>query len=426
VFDQLTRRAWPLLTTVLLLASGMAFSLFWAPVVRHHSYWVIPGDIWGTYRSAHFIGWGYLGGVYSAGTGLVTFPGILLAFAPIAMLTGALGLSESFPKTLAHPTAWLALGPAELVLSAVALFATDALAERLGVSWRRRAVLCLAEGAFLWNVSAGWGHPEDAVAVGLALYALLLGLDGRWTGSGWLFGAAMATQPLVVLMLPILLAMAGRQRAIGMLTRSLLPVGALMATPLIAQFHPTIHAVMDQPNFPFVDHATPWTSLAPRLAGSGKSLAVAGGPGRLLALVLACGLGIGARRWRGDPRMLVWAAALAMALRCFTESVMDSFYVWPVLAIALIVVAEESWLRLVCVGLLAMSLTVVSNWRLGELPWWGLVTGGLVLVLAGGITRRRPVTFLSSGADHVPMTDEDAKSAFRIGTRAPELVGASR
>ena len=41
-----------------------------------------------------------------------------------------------------------------------------------------------------------WGHPEDAVAVGFALYALVFALDGRWTGAGWLFGAALATQPL--------------------------------------------------------------------------------------------------------------------------------------------------------------------------------------------------------------------------------------
>src|ERR1700689_1558611 len=155
---RLRRRAWPLAMTVAFVVTGMAFSLFWAPVVRHQSYWLTPGDLWGTYRAAHFVGWGDLGGVYGSGTALVTFPGILLVLAPLAMLTGALGLTESFPRFVTHPSAWLALGPASYLLGAFALFACDALAERLGVSRGRRAVLCAAEAVALWNVVVIWGH----------------------------------------------------------------------------------------------------------------------------------------------------------------------------------------------------------------------------------------------------------------------------
>src|SRR5580658_8866105 len=120
--SRLRRRAWPLAVTIAFVVTGMAYSLFWAPVVRHHPYWVTPGDLWATYRAAHWVGWGDLGGIYGAGTALVTFPGILLVLAPVAMLTGALGMSESFPKFLAHPTSWLVLGPYEMLLSAIALF----------------------------------------------------------------------------------------------------------------------------------------------------------------------------------------------------------------------------------------------------------------------------------------------------------------
>jgi hypothetical protein len=188
---RLRRRALPLAVTLAFVVIGMSFSLFWAPVVRHHQYWITPGDLWGTYRAAHFVGWGDLGGVYGSGTALVTFPGILLVLAPVAMLTGALGLSESFPRFLPHPSAWLVLGPFEMILSAVALFACDALAERLGVG--RGATCCPLPGrsaVLLWNVAVIWGHPEDALAVGLALYSLVFAFDGRWTGAGWLFGAA--------------------------------------------------------------------------------------------------------------------------------------------------------------------------------------------------------------------------------------------
>jgi hypothetical protein len=378
---RLRRRAWPLAVTVAFVLAGMAFSLFWAPVVRHHPYWLMPGDLWSTYRAAHWVGWGDLGGVYGSGTALVTFPGILLLLAPVAMLTGALGLTEAFPKFVPHPTAWFALGPAALLLSAVAVFACDALAERLGVSRGRRAVLCVVEAAILWNVTVIWGHPEDAVAVGLAIYALVFALDGRWTGAGWLFGAAMATQPLVVLMLPVLLALAGRGRIVSLAVRSAAPAVAVVLTPLISQFHETTHALLDQPNFPNLDHATPWTTLAPVLGGSGRNLAVAAGPGRIVALVLACGLGWWARRWRHRPDLMVWAAALALALRCFTESVLVAFYIWPALAIGLVVAARAGRVRLVAAMAVAVGTTVVAQSHLGELPWWSIVTLGIVAMV---------------------------------------------
>ena len=75
----------------------MAYCLLWAPVVRHTHSWVVPWDIWGAFRSAQFIGWGDLGNVYGAGTGLVTFPGILLLFAPVAMLAGRLRHDRELP-----------------------------------------------------------------------------------------------------------------------------------------------------------------------------------------------------------------------------------------------------------------------------------------------------------------------------------------
>jgi len=413
--SHLRRRAWPVAVTALSLATGMAFCLLWAPVVRHTHIWLVPWDIWGAYRSAHFIGWGDLGNVYGAGTGLVTFPGVLLLLAPIAMLTGTFGMSENFPFILAHPTAWLVLGPYEILISCSALFACDALAERLGVGRGRRRLLCVAEGVVLWNVSVMWGHPEDALAVALAIYALVLALDGRWSMSGWLFGAAVATQPVVVLMLPVMLALAGRNRALPLLVRASLPAVLLLGTPLAAEFHVTVRALVDQPNFPNIDHRTPWTSLAPRLGGSGLGLSVAAGPGRVVAIILACVTGWMARRWRDRPEMIVLAAALTLALRCFTESVMVSFYVWPVLAIGLVVVMRGSSWRWAVGIAAAVAVTVCSDSHLGEWAWWGFVNGGIIVLLATGIPSRlrRPLPITTTVADAAPARDHP-----------PELVGA--
>jgi len=316
---RLSNRRWPCAATVALVTIGMAYTLWWAPIVRHQQYFIVPGDIWGTFRAAHVIAWGDIGGIYAAGTALVSFPAFLLVLAPVTMITSAFGMTEDFPYYPPHPTAWYVLGPFEILVSCVALFACDALAQRLGAVGWRRPVLAFAGAAALWNVSVMWGHPEDALAVGLALYALVLAIDGRWTGAGWLFGAAVATQPLVILMLPVLIAMAGKRNAAGLLMRSILPAVLLLVAPLYAEFHITAKAILDQPNYPGVDHATPWTALAPHVSGHGKGVAVAAGPGRILALVLACGLGWVARRWRDRPELLVWAACVALTLRCLTE-----------------------------------------------------------------------------------------------------------
>ena len=284
--------------------------------------------------------------------------------------------------------AWYVLGPFEMLVSCVALFACDALAQRLGVSQARRVFMCVAEAVALWNVSVMWGHPEDALAVGLAVYALVFALDGRWTGAGWLFGAAVATQPLVLLMLPVLVGMAGRENAVKVIARSIVPAVAVVLTPLVANFHATAHALLEQPNFPNIDHVTPWTSLAPVVAGSGKGLEVAAGPGRVVALVLACGLGFVATRWRERPDVLVWAACAALTLRCLTESVMDPFYIWPPIAIALVVAARSSAWRFAAVAVVACASTAVSNWHLGEWLWWGIVTGIVVFIVTVSVPQK--------------------------------------
>jgi hypothetical protein len=264
-------------------------------------------------------------------------------------------------------------------------------------------------------VSVLWGHPEDALAVALAVYALVLALDGRWSGAGWLFGAAVVTQPVVVLALPVILALAGKDRVLPFLVRVSVPSVLLLAAPLAAEFHATAHALLDQPNFPNIDHRTPWTFFAPRLGGSGQHLAVAAGPGRIVALALACAVGWRARQWRDRPDLLALAMAFALALRCFTESVMVAFYVWPALAIGLVVAMRAAPRRRAWGITAAVAVTVCSEIHLAEWPWWGIVNGGIVVVLVAGIPSRlrRPVPMNTDVTDVAPVRDHP-----------PALVGA--
>jgi hypothetical protein len=389
----LVRRLFPVLATVALIVIGMTGTTLVGPHLIGRTAWALPDDLWGTLIAAQRLLHLNLGGLYTQPTGLVTFPGAAVILAPVVAVTDAAGLSLQHPGPHNHqPAVWLVAGPYMIAISAVALFAADALAERLRVSRPKRFFLAVASAVALWNVSAEWGHPEDAVAVGLLLFAILALSEARTARSAWLIGAAIAVQPLVLLVLPILLAVIEPRRVPGFLARAAVPPAVLLGAAAAANWHATYLAVAHQPNWPTIDHPTPWTPLAPHMAGG----AVADGPFRLLAILAACGCAlIVARRlragrhaagWSGEwsretLRELLWWAALALALRCLFEPVMVAYYLWPALAVALIA-ATRTWPRLLATSVIAAAVTFGSQspWR-SPWGWWGAMVAGLGLAL---------------------------------------------
>ena len=389
----LVRRLFPVLATVALIVIGMIGTTVVGPHLIGRTGWALPDDLWGTLIAAQRLLHLNLGALYTQPTGLVTFPGAAVILAPVVAVTDAAGLSLQHPGPHNHqPAVWLVAGPYMIAISSVALFAADALAERLRVSRPKRFFLAVASAVALWNVSAEWGHPEDAVAVGLLLFGILALSEARTARSAWLIGAAIAVQPLVLLVLPILLAVIELRRVPGFLARAAVPPAVLLGAAAAANWHATYLAVAHQPNWPTVDHPTPWTPLAPHMAGG----AVADGPFRLLAILAACGCAlIVARRlragrhaagrsgeWSGETlRELLWWAALALALRCLFEPVMVAYYLWPALAVALIA-ATRTWPRLLATSVIAAAVTFGSQsaWR-SPWGWWGAMVAGLGLAL---------------------------------------------
>ena len=53
-------RKWPILLMFVILVLGMAFMLWWPTLVDHRQGWETGGDMWGIFRAAHYIGWGFL------------------------------------------------------------------------------------------------------------------------------------------------------------------------------------------------------------------------------------------------------------------------------------------------------------------------------------------------------------------------------
>ncbi len=421
----IARRSFPLLAAAVLIAIGMASSTWWGPHIAGSSHWQLPDDIRGTLLAARRLLHLDIGGLYTRPTGLVSFPGTAVVLVPVVALLDALGLGLGLPGPHnPHPGWWLAAGPYQIALSSIALLAADAIAERSGVSRPKRFLLAAAQAVALWNVSARWGHPEDAVAVALLLYGVLALSDGRTSRSAWLVGAAVAVQPLVLLALPVIVIVLEPKRRAGYLLKAAIPAAVLLGAALAANWTATVHAVGDQPNWPTIDHPTPWVAFASP-AGHG---AVAAGPARAVAILLACACAVVARRsWRTAPALaapssartapssaptapssaptapsaartaprlqdMLWWIALALAIRCVVESVMVAYYVWPALAVAL-ASATARWSRLVAAAVFSSALTFLAQlpWP-GRWGWWAMVLAGLFLVLTAARERRTSVT----------------------------------
>lgn len=393
----LARRLFPALASVVLIAVGI-FTTIVGPKLLGRTAWALPNDLWGTLTAAQRLLHLHLSGLYTQPTGLVAFPGAAVILLPAVAFMDTVGIPVQ-PQTPInpYPHSWLVAGPYEIVISCVVLFATDSLAERRSVRLPQRFFLTVASSVALWSVSIRWGHPEDAVAVALLLY----GIDAlpRMAKAGWLIGAAVVIQPLVLLALPVVAVAvlwpdgippdwipedglpAGAGRLAGFLTRAALPSVAALTVAATANWHATVTAVTSQPNYPSIDHPTPWTSLSPHLSNGD----VAGGPGRILAIVFACGCAVAyayRRRATGpSATQLFWWVAVTLAIRCVFESVMVAYYVWPPLAVALLVAADR-WTRLIPTAILATAVTFTSQapWR-NPWGWWVLIVMGLACTM---------------------------------------------
>ena len=417
----LRRRWWAVVGSALTVVIALANMFYWAPVVHGVNVWEDPGDIWNAVQAAHFIAWGDFGYLYLA-KGLVSFPGFYIVLTPLAELAQHFHWTEGFPISLERPTAlpW-ALGYS-LLWSCVAVFAVDLLAERLGLVGRRRALGVLTSAALLWEATAMWGHPEDTISLGFAIFGLLEANIKQWKLMAWFFGFAIAFQPLAGILLLIALALAWRdlhKKVAGIALRAAALPLVLVAIPLDRDWADTSRSILSQPTYPTVGWRTPWDRLlrwthigivptyaqAPNIrcptrgskyilglchvAQQANEAARAHAAGTyvvnashirlgVIVIAVAASIWVAARREHLDLRELIWLCGAILAVRCLFEAVMFPYYITPALALLAVVSATSPWPQMVlgwigCAGLLEYTWRHGPEWR------WYLILAGLIL-----------------------------------------------
>ena len=380
-------RSAPVVATMAMLVGGLAYVVAWGKV-RHGGIWQTPPDLWGIARSSDALVHGNFSGVYFPHAALTSPPGLEYLLAPVVALGSAFGLHPLQGHVNGSPYLWAILGPAAILIGSSALFAVDALARHFSFSPAKRLVLALAGGLGVANVVVFWGHPEDCAALALVAWAALaVERDGDTTGNGqrragWLFGLAIALQPLALLAVAPVFARTTRRELPRLALRLCVP-SVLALVPVLATAAPhALSVLIHQPSYPRFVSSTPFSRWAPSL-GHGE---VAGGPTRLLAVVLGSTIGLVICRRRHDLATVLAVSALALALRVLFESELAGYYFWPIAALCLLLALRRSWPRFCLTSAAAITNMVLGNHRVHAIGlWWPAMIVTTAVMLAAAI-----------------------------------------
>jgi hypothetical protein len=384
---------WKLPLTVWAIASVTACLYQWYGAAFHHvsgpRWWVGGDELWFVVTSA-FVnthgGFAHLYAFDKPTAQLVTPPGLILPVALVVHLVSLIGggsttfqLSAKTHGLLLIGQAWDIVVPLLTVGSMATVFPVDALARRLDIDGWRRGLLAVLTAASLWWVAVSWGHPDEAIAIGLIAGALSFTIDGRHAASAWCVGIGIAVQPLVLLVVPAILAFHASRRWPPMVARMLLPASALLLIPLIGDPTDTLSQLLGQPVYTKLptSHPLPWLAFARHIVNNGPG----GGPMNTVAVVLAVVIAWLVMRNEGvtrDPALLVWLAGAGESLRCIFESVLIPYYVVPGLLLCLVAGLRLSAWRIAS----ASALAAVTAWlseshALGAWGYFAVMVAGL-------------------------------------------------
>lgn len=393
--------------------AAVLFSAWLAPHTYHTSGWAVFGDLFLILVKSSDAASQGIGHIYAGRGGIeVTLPGFPEVMTGLWRVLEAFGLyaTVSFGRSARHLASpgLVGLGSHLSIVVAYclgtwAILPLDSLARHLGLrSGRHVAFTAGAAAVLVWTV-AWWGHPDDALAVGLLAGSLGAALRGRQARAAWWLGAALAVQPMVVLGVPVVMACAGlggyREWRSFASRAAMLPVLSL-AVPLLDTPSVTLRHVLGQPvqwgSAVPMNHATPWHVLV--LHQSAKLLAFHrvlhqgdGSTPRLLAVAMAAGIGWWLAR-QGVARrgqLAPWLLAVAFSGRIAFETVVVPYYLLAPLLFGLLAAALCGTRRFALAVPVVGALVYLSySHSLGEWGYYGVLLAGLAVLCACGYPAR--------------------------------------
>jgi len=404
-------RSGPWLPALAFVAATL-FVGFGLEAVLGRAVWYSPKDLWLSFRGAQYLVWGD----YAQGLRYVSAPGTAVLLAPPAFVAYHLGRVAAFPFPLPKPPAWVVLAPYIAAVGSSIVFGVHSLGSALGIQRGRQSLLDWLTVPFAVPVVALWGHPEDVVALAVTMVGASAAIRGRWRHAGWLFGFACALQPLVLLFIFPLMALATPRRWLGILVRTAVPTALLMAVPVVSTGGDVVR-FMQEPNWIHPNFPTPLLWLSP---SAGHDL-VSAAPERALAVLIAAVIGLLAWRRQVSPLGAIWCGALAMAVRVAVEPVLTPYYLWPMVALILVVIAAApDWWALGPV----VTVSVLSYFhREPWLYWAPIVLLSVVAVVATGRALPAPAADRSVAPGEAVGEKGSGAGARSGGGPAPAAVG---
>jgi hypothetical protein len=327
----------------------MLLSLFILPPILGTHGWVVPQDNWLAFDAGRYVWNGALGFVYQ-GTGSYATPLSFILVAPVAGFCDRWGLVEGSPIPLAHPSAWLLLGPFTLLFGIFLLQAVRQLAWDVGLRrglWRVQALTVL----IVLVPAALWGHFEDVIALTMVVHVARRLMAGETMRAAVYLSVAIASKQWAVVLIPlVVLQVAPGRRLRALFLAAALPVGLVLFV-LGVDWADASKALFSPVNL--VQHTLGHPAFFQSWLGSGTSRV-----SRTLGLVLASVL---AWRFRGvrRPEQILAAIATVLLIRPFFEAINYSYYWSP---------------SLLLVGLVGVAAHGRWRWRdwiwpLGAMVW---------------------------------------------------------
>lgn len=379
------------MATICTVVLVMAFSLFGHNLLHiGHGDLAAPSDLWSLASSSSAMLHGHFDHVYLPSSALTSPPALEVLLVPVMAFGQVVGLSPHLHQSGLPLSMWLVLGPAAVGLASMVLFALDAVARSWRLSVRSRFALALVGGLGVANVVAGWGHPEDCIALAFVVWSALTVEQKGSAGApraALLLGIGIAFQPLAVLGVVPVLARLPWRRAALLWWRLLLPSAIVLAAPLLAEPHETLFVLVHQPFKPKWISLTPLTHLAPVLAPGVNG----GGPTRLVALLLSAALALFVCRRRHDLPTVLTMISVAFLLRILLETELNWYYLWPLPALCLVLSLRRSWPRFwLCTAAMTASAVIGAGREHHIAVWWPtLMALALLMLLSATPSPRR-------------------------------------